>query len=85
MSIKNFFYLCGLVAVFLVGTHIGHNTATHDGKISSQKEKSRSCTGYTVIDAVRVVTCQGDTVAYSWQPLKRAEDPGTTSDISEPK
>jgi hypothetical protein len=48
-------------AAFYCGKYIG----SHDEKVKAQKEK---CTGYTILDADRVVTCHGDTLDYDWHP-----------------
>lgn len=76
--------LIAMSFVFYIGCLVGQGTATHNEKIRSLKGK---CTGYTVLDADHVITCQGDTVAYDWQNLWHPaplEKSGTGSDISEP-
>jgi hypothetical protein len=40
-------------------------------RIENEYRMHRKCSGYTILDADHIVTCDGDTIQRGWQPLKR--------------
>ena len=54
--------MCTLIIAIMKASEYRHAT---------RKEARYKCTGYTVVDAHHVRTCEGDTIKKDWQILKR--------------
>lgn len=59
--------IAGVITSFLCGHFVAY-ISEYDVPVKVETP----CYGYVVIDASHIIDCDGDTIVYKWQRLKRA-------------